>query len=330
MLAMAARMRSGAVPAAPAPAEPQLDTYQFPLSSTASDLPERLDCDRSEQQQAAKWAKWHKLRKLPPKDTLKKLCRKGIPAQYRAWAWPEISGAADRRAEHLGNYFEAMVNMGNASSEFGHQIELDLPRTFPNNVWIRSEEGQGALRRVLLAFSVHNHEVGYCQSMNYIAALLLLAMERDEEKTFWVLVSLIDDGGAPALLQDSACAPAVRILYQDMYAKNLKGCHVEMRSLEELLSVKLPRLYQHFKMQACEMSLIATDWFLCLFCTTLPAETTARVWDALLFEGTKILYRVALALLQTQERSFWPRTTPATFCDPASCMQTACTTATAS
>lgn len=56
--------------------EPLLDAYQFPLSSTASDLPERLDCERTEQQQAAKWAKWHKQRKLPPKDTLKKLCRK--------------------------------------------------------------------------------------------------------------------------------------------------------------------------------------------------------------------------------------------------------------
>ena len=31
--------------------------------------------------------------------------------------------------------------------------------------------------------------------MNYLAAMLLLALERKEEKAFWVLVSLIDDGG---------------------------------------------------------------------------------------------------------------------------------------
>ena len=30
------------------------------------------------------------------------------------------------------------------------------------------------------------------------------------------------------------------------------------------------------------------DWFLCLFCTSLPSETAARVWDALLHEGTKV------------------------------------------
>lgn len=92
-----------------------------------------------------------------------------------------------------------------------------------------TDEGQAALRRVLLAFSAHQPQVmiskqckvfytlcvasmgafglmfvygrqsgvqvGYCQSMNYLAAMLLLALDRAEEKAFWVLVSLIDDGG---------------------------------------------------------------------------------------------------------------------------------------
>ena len=71
----------------------------------------------------------------------------------------------------------------------------DLPRTFPSNEWMATADGQAALGRVLLAFSVHRPAIGYCQSMNYIAALLLVAMEKDEENAFWVLVSLIDDGG---------------------------------------------------------------------------------------------------------------------------------------
>ena len=71
----------------------------------------------------------------------------------------------------------------------------DLPRTFPSHEWMATADGQAALGRVLLAFSVHRPAIGYCQSMNYIAALLLVAMEKDEENAFWVLVSLIDDGG---------------------------------------------------------------------------------------------------------------------------------------
>ena len=43
--------------------------------------------------------------------------------------------------------------------------------------------------------------------------------------------------------------------------------------------------------QDCNISLLATDWYLGLFSTSLPSETVARVWDALFSEGPKILFR---------------------------------------
>ena len=73
-----------------------------------------------------------------------------------------------------------------------------------------------------------------------------------------------------------------------MYARDLAGAHVEMRSLAQLVQAKLPRLGAHMAALACDTSLLATDWFLCLFCTALPAESAARAWDALLHEGTKV------------------------------------------
>lgn len=91
------------------------------------------------------------------------------------------------------------------------------------------------------------------------------------------------------------------ILYQDMYARDLSGTHVEMRSLHALVATKLPALHDHLAALRCDMSILATDWFLCLFCTALPAEAAARVWDALLCEGPKVLFRVALALMRGSE-----------------------------
>lgn len=44
-----------------------------------------------------------------------------------------------------------------------------------------------------------------CQSMNYLAAMLLLVLGQDEENAFWVLACLIDDqdeGGWAGLLGD--------------------------------------------------------------------------------------------------------------------------------
>ena len=76
----------------------------------------------------------------------------------------------------------------------------DLPRTFPANAWVNSAEGQAALRRVLLAFSVHKPDVGYCQSMNYLAGMLLLCLDLAEERAFWVIVALIDDNGERSLV----------------------------------------------------------------------------------------------------------------------------------
>ena len=39
-------------------------------------------------------------------------------------------------------------------------------------------------------------QVGYCQGMNYLAAMLLCIMQQRQEDAFWVLAALIDDGGA--------------------------------------------------------------------------------------------------------------------------------------
>lgn len=269
------------------------DAYGFKLDCTTAELEIRHQNDLAAKQQSTKWDKLRAkkeqhsgdLRSKDPK--LKKFCRAGIPVEHRPWAWPLLSGADLRRSKKMAGYFDAMVHRGEVDSEVAHQIELDLPRTFPGNTWMSTEEGRSALRRVLVAFSVHEPTVGYCQGMNYLGAMLLMCMGQCEEGAFWVLAALIDPGG---------------ILYQGMYAQNLVGAQVEMRSFEELVAAKLPKLGAHLKHLNCDMTLIATDWFLCLFSTVLPSETVARVWDALLFEGPKVLYRVALALLKLHEQ----------------------------
>jgi len=54
-----------------------------------------------------------------------------------------------------------------------------------------SSVGLNMLRRVLLAFSFHCPAIGYCQSMNFITALLLLFM--DEEEAFYMLCVILED-----------------------------------------------------------------------------------------------------------------------------------------
>ncbi|PNW70873.1 hypothetical protein CHLRE_17g737050v5 [Chlamydomonas reinhardtii] len=211
------------------------------------------------------------------------MIRKGVPPTLRNWVWMETSGANKKKAGHAANYYSIMVKAGE-ESQYKKDIETDSTHTFPDHPWLSSPDGRAALCRVLQAYSVHNERVGYVRAMNTIVGLMLVALNRNEEAAFWLLAALVED-----------------ILYPGTYSRNLEGCQIEMRALDELIGTKLPRLQQHFQAIDFDISMLATDWYLCLFSVSLPSETVMRTWDSLFYEGPKILFRVALAMLKIYE-----------------------------
>lgn len=78
------------------------------------------------------------------------------------------------------------------SSEI-RQIDLDVNRTYRDHIMFRERYNlkQQALFNVLGAYSMYNAEIGYCQGMSQIAALLLMYL--DEEDAFWALSILVSD-----------------------------------------------------------------------------------------------------------------------------------------
>lgn len=171
--------------------EEAVDSLGFVLQLTAAEAEARARCDAAQEKQRAKWeALMAGGDALPPEDKLKRLCRKvllkllapplrstataagspspawlhpvlqGVPPELRRRVWLEVAGADARRREAHASYYPAMLALGLHESPFVHQIELDVPRTFPNNPWVQGEEGQAALRRVLIAFARHKPDVG--------------------------------------------------------------------------------------------------------------------------------------------------------------------------
>ncbi len=268
------------------------DAYGFEIKIDPVDQDQVLRCLRLEQKQSVRWNE--ELRhctgaSLQHSGAVKKLCRGGVPPELRKHVWLHLSGAHAMKHASGSSGYVYFIEKSKMNENCRRQIDLDVPRTFPNNQWVQSDVGQVSLKRVLYAFSSENAVIGYCQGMNYVAAMLLLALEYDEEAAFWTMCCLIGHDTREG------------ILYHDMYANNLSGCHVEMRSLDMLVESKLPKLAKHMRALECGMTMLATEWFLCLFSTTLPAETTFRIWDALFSEGPKILYRVSIALLKLHE-----------------------------
>jgi len=220
---------------------------------------------------------------------MKNLIRQGIPINQKGTVWKaivdnRIRGSMERPQP---DYYQALLsnyNPGLTLSPAAKQIELDLLRTLPSNKHYDGPHASGIpkLRRVLLAYSLHNPEIEYCQGFNRIAAIALLFL--NEEDAFWCLVYIVEV-----------------VMPQSYYSKQLIGAQIDQEVFKELVSEKLPNLSLHLENHGVDPALFSLNWFLCLFVDTLPVATYLHIWDALLFEGSKVMFRYALAILKSIE-----------------------------
>src|ERR1700676_4669874 len=94
----------------------------------------------------------------------------GLPNRLRGEMGETLSGSLFLRFSHPGYYPSLVKESEGRTSTSTEDIEKDLRRSLPEYAGYQSEEGIGALRRVLRAYSWRNQEVGYCQAMNILAA----------------------------------------------------------------------------------------------------------------------------------------------------------------
>lgn len=76
-----------------------------------------------------------------------------------------------------------------------------------------------------------------------------------------------------------------------------RGC-LESHVFAALAEKRMPRLCEHLHAISFSLAKDTRHWFANLFVGSLPAVTVVRIWDALLCEGPKVLYRIGLALLK--------------------------------
>lgn len=75
---------------------------------------------------------------------------------------------------------------------------------------------------------------------------------------------------------------------------------MEYLVLDDLLQKRCLKLLAACETMDTSVREISSRWFSHLFCGALPAEVVSRIWDSLMFEGVKVLFRVALALLKAR------------------------------
>ncbi|KAE8666375.1 Ypt/Rab-GAP domain of gyp1p superfamily protein isoform 2 [Hibiscus syriacus] len=122
---------------------------------------------------------------FPWKEELEVLVRGGVPMALRGELWQTFVGVRTLRQNY---YQDLLANEITSATTLNNRASRQL--TFPGHPAL-DDDGRNALRRLLTAYARHNPSVGYCQAMNFFAALLLLLMP--EENAFWTLVGIIDD-----------------------------------------------------------------------------------------------------------------------------------------
>ncbi|KAF7652463.1 hypothetical protein LDENG_00096230, partial [Lucifuga dentata] len=210
-------------------------------------------------------------------EKIQKLVAMGIPESLRGELWMMLSDASSELASHQG-YYAGLVQKSMGQSNLAtDEIERDLHRSLPDHPAFQNPTGIAALRRVLTAYAHHNPKIGYCQSMNILASVLLLYAK--EEEAFWLLAAVCE-----------------RML-PDYFNRRVIGAQVDQSVFEELIGERLPELAEHFP-DLATLSSVSLSWFLTLFLSILPFHSAVRVVDCFFFHGIKAIFQLGLAVLE--------------------------------
>uniref|UniRef100_A0A8C9YH37 TBC1 domain family member 8B n=1 Tax=Sander lucioperca TaxID=283035 RepID=A0A8C9YH37_SANLU len=210
-------------------------------------------------------------------DKIQRLVAMGIPESLRGELWMTLSDASSELESHQGYYTSMVQKSMGLSSLATEEIERDLHRSLPDHPAFQNPTGIAALRRVLTAYAHRNPKIGYCQSMNILASVLLLYAK--EEEAFWLLVAVCE-----------------RML-PDYFNRRVIGAQVDQSVFEELIRERLPELAEHVP-DLSTLSSVSLSWFLTLFLSVLPFHSAVCVVDCFFFHGIKAIFQLGLAALE--------------------------------
>ena len=118
--------------------------------------------------------------------------------------------------------------------------------------------------------------------MGFITALFLTYM--NEESSFWMLHSMM-------------------INYEmiGFYLKDFPELRKVLYVFLSLLKKFVPNVYLQFKNFNIYPTMYASQWFFTYFASLFDFNVVVRIYDCILLEGFKIVYRIALGILKLKE-----------------------------
>jgi hypothetical protein len=109
------------------------------------------------------------VRRTMPAFLFHKVRDGGIPSVLRRIVWTAMAGITPEYMSQMSQVY-ARLEVGGVDGGWERDIGRDLNRTWPEVHMFKEPNGEGqrGLRGVLGAYSVWDHEVGYCQGYDFI------------------------------------------------------------------------------------------------------------------------------------------------------------------
>lgn len=264
----------------------QTDRYGFIHDKR---LPQKRDphetkANTIEMERVKKWLKM--LNKWDEKSALSKLHKrvyKGIPDCLRARVWSKLLNLERVMKDSKNqNKYQEMLDLAREWGTEARQIDSDVNRQFREHTFYRERYSikQKSLFNVLVAYSMYNSEVGYCQGMSGLAGVLLMYM--NEEEAFWALSILLSDKKY-----------AMHGLFIEGFPKLTRF----LAHHDKIIAKFIPKLKKHFDQYNLDSILYSLKWFFVVFIERIPFSLCLRVWDIYLLDGEKVVTAMAYTIL---------------------------------
>ncbi|NWI81170.1 US6NL protein, partial [Dryoscopus gambensis] len=250
---------------------------ELPVHDAVIEKQKHLEIERT-----TKWLKMLKSwEKYKNSEKFHRRIYKGIPLQFRGQVWSLLLDVPKMK-EEMKDFYNKLKCQARGLSPDIRQIDLDVNRTYRDHIMFRDRYGvkQQSLFHVLAAYSIYNTEVGYCQGMSQITALLLMYM--NEEDAFWALVQLLSG---------------------PKHAMHGMEFHVSIFRFQPVLFKLIFQLLCCLQdSQDMPTSFYTTKWFFQCFLDRTPFTLSLRIWDIYILEGERILTAMSYTILKLHRK----------------------------
>ena len=248
-------------------------------------------------------------------------------------------------SSHYVNFYArlAALNAEANTSSPGQMGEImrDVRRTFPSHPFFREgARGNIMLGRVLRAFSTARPDIGYCQGMNFVVGVFILARlpvsetggcnissanaaanssptKHNSSSSASVAIAE-SSSSSPSISADevlemtqeadvflmmiSLVSPQSALDMSGMWAPGVPKMKLRVFQFDRLFKSSLPKLHHHFDNLKLAPEVLVAQWIITLYSYTVPVPITMGLWDYIMLGGWAAMYRVALTILSYKEK----------------------------